>query len=456
MMPHNKEERIHFVGIKGSGMSALAQFFIHQGARVCGSDVSDEFPIDALLRAKHISVEQFSQEHITQDLNRVIYSTAWEQSGEVVRARELAILTESYPQAMARVFNARKSIAVCGSHGKSTTTAWLGYVLAELGSDPSVIVGSKVKQWDGNMRYGRSELCVFEADEYQDKLSMYEPWSALVTNVDYDHPDFFKTKESYIDVFTRFCKKITDGFLVACWDDAGVRAALADRALDTIIRYGSSELCDYSFQDYTVSGGKALYTITQYGRAVARIESSLPGRQNALNALAIYAFCDRAKYGTSEQIAHAICSFTGIARRFEQKGVFGRVVIIDDYAHHPTEIGATLDAARDMFDGKRIWCVFSPHTFSRTEMFKEGFAKSFLRADMALILDIFSSAREQDGAFHSSDLVSLIKEYGGNAYYVKDPSVAAAYIREHIQDIDVLLTLGADEVWKVWKNLLGM
>lgn len=451
-----KEKRIHFVGIKGSGMSALAQFFMQGGVQICGSDVLDEFPIDALLRAKHISVEQFSEEHITKDFDRVIYSTAWEENEEVSRARALNIPVESYPQAVARIFNANKGIAVCGSHGKSTTTAWLGYVLSELGKDPSVILGSKVKQWDGNMRAGRSELCVLEADEYQDKLSLYQPWSAILTNVDYDHPDFFKTKESYIDVFSRFCKKITDGFLVVCWDDAGVRTALADRPLDAIVRYGCGISCEYSFKNYTVSAGVVSYGITKHGCDVARITSSLPGKQNALNALAVYALCDSVGYGTPQQIGDAIGTFQGIARRFEYKGMFGRVTVIDDYAHHPTEISATLFAARDMFVGKRIWCVFSPHTFSRTESFKEAFAKSFLNADMALILDIFSSAREQAGKFHSSDLVSLIREYGGCAQYVRNSDDAALYIRDHVQDMDVLLTLGADEVWKVWKKLFGM
>jgi len=166
--------------------------------------------------------------------------------------------------------------------------------------------------------------------------------------------------------------------------------------------------------------------------------------------------CDSAGYGTPEQIGKALGAFQGIARRFEQKGVFGRIVIIDDYAHHPTEIGATLAAARDIFSGKRIWCVFSPHTFSRTETFKEAFAKSFLQADMALILNIFSSAREQAGSFRSSDLVSLIQGYGGKAHHVKTPDDAVEYIHEHVQDMDVLLTLGADEVWKVWKKLLKM
>ncbi len=437
-------------------MSALAQFLIEKDAHVCGSDVSDEFPIDAFLRAKHIFVEEFSAEHITSDFDFVIYSTAWQKQEEVIRARELKIPTVSYPEVIASIFNSYKGIAVCGSHGKSTTTAWLGYVLSKLGKDPSGIVGAKVKQWDGNMRTGKSDLFVLEADEYQDKLSLYDPWSIILTNVDYDHPDFFKTKESYISAFSRFCKKMRDGFLVACWDDAGVRTALVDMPLKHIIRYGFGASCEYSLRNYSVSGGKASCTITKHGEDVVSFTSPLPGRQNIVNAVAIYAFCDMAEYGSPKQICSAIESFEGISRRFEQKGMFGRVVVIDDYAHHPTEINATLATARDMYPGKRIWCVFSPHTFSRTETFKEAFAQSFLKADMVIILDIFSSAREEDSTFYSSDLVSLVQGYGGHAQYAQNIDAAVRIVREHVQDIDIFLTLGADEVWKIWKKLLGV
>lgn len=447
-------KKIHFVGIKGSGMSALAQFFAERGVHVCGSDVSDELPIDVLLRDEHIFVEEFSADHISLDFDVVIYSTAWQKQEEVIRARELKIPTISYPEAIAHVFNPHKGIAVCGSHGKSTTTAWLGYVLSELGKDPSVIVGSKVKQWNRNMRTGTSDLFVLEADEYQDKLSLYYPWSIILTNVDYDHPDFFKTKESYIETFSRFCKKISGGFLVACWDDAGVRTALADIPSKNIVRYGFDASYEYSISKYIISDGKASFTIAKHGQDILSIISSLPGKQNAVNALAVYAFCDIAGYGAPEQIGSALQSFQGISRRFEYKGTYKNVIIIDDYAHHPTEISATLAAARDMYPEKKIWCVFSPHTFSRTETLKDAFAQSFLQADMALILDIFSSAREETGTFSSADLVSLIKEKGGHAQHTKDIDSVVSVVREYLKDMDILLTLGADEVWKVWKKLL--
>lgn len=449
-------KKIHFVGIKGSGMSALAQFFSERGVHVCGSDVSDEFPIDALLRDEHIFVEEFSTEHITLDFDVVIYSTAWQKQEEVSRAREFKIPTISYPEAIAGIFNPHKGIAICGSHGKSTTTAWLGYVLSELGKDPSVIVGSKVIQWNRNMRTGTSDLFVLEADEYQDKLSLYHPWSIILTNVDYDHPDFFKTKESYSETFSRFCKKVSKGFLVACWDGMGVRTALRDIPPEKIIRYGFDASYEYSIGKYIVSDGKASFTIAKHGQDVLSLVSPLPGKQNAVNALAVYAFCDIAGYGTPEQIGSALGSFQGIARRFEYKGMYKNISIIDDYAHHPTEISATLAAARDMYPGKKIWCVFSPHTFSRTETFKDAFARSFLLADMTLILDIFSSAREETGTFSSADLVALIEEQGGHARCTKDIDGVVSVVREHIRDIDILLTLGADEVWKVWKKLLGM
>lgn len=449
-------EKVHFVGIKGSGMSALAGLLMQRGAGVCGSDVADEFPIDTLLRAQHIPVEQFSEEHITADIDQVIYSTAWEGHIEVLRAKNLGIPCVSYPEAVASIFNASIGIAVCGTHGKSTTTAWLGFVLSGLGKDPSVIVGSKVKQWDRNMRAGQSDLCVLEADEYQDKLASYDPWSIILTNVDYDHPDFFKTKESYIAAFSRFSKKVTDGFLVACWDDAGVRAALADVPSGRIVRYGLDASREYSLRNYSVIGGKSSFVITKNGKDIASLSSPLPGKQNAANALAVFAFCDRAGYGAPEHICAALEAFQGIGRRFEYKGMFGRIAIIDDYAHHPTEISATLTAARDAYPGKRIWCVFSPHTFSRTEILKEAFAQSFLDADMALILDIYSSAREESGTFRSADLVSLIRAYGGRAEHTPSVDDAVSFMREHVQDADVLLTLGADEVWKVWEKLLGM
>jgi len=435
----SKIKKAYFIGLKGVGMTALAQVLQSRGMEVLGSDTDEKFFTDEVLEKLGIKViEGFDEKNIPIDVDLVVVSAAYLGQGvknsevEQVKKQGLPLLT--YPQILGMLFQEKYGIAVAGTHGKSTITAMLGLVLEKAGLDPTVIVGTKVLQWQSNARVGRSQYLVAEADEYRNNFLYYSPQVLVLTSLEYDHPDFFKDFQEYKETFIRLIRKIpSDGFIVANREDEQVRK---------VVKQAKCRVIEY--------------TAEQSG-----IKLKIPGQHNLLNASA--ALTTAHQLGVKAQtIEKALADFQGTSRRFEIKGEKKGILLIDDYAHHPTEIQATLKAAKEFYSQKKIWAIFQPHTFSRTKALLKDFGAAFGQADEVIILDIYGSAREKSGQVHAQDLVREIKKYFRSkatkgfqkVIYIPTIEKAAEYLKKQAKAGQVILTMGAGDVWKLSTALL--
>jgi UDP-N-acetylmuramate--alanine ligase len=421
---------------------------------VTGTDVKEIFPTDRVLARLGITVEKdFATNLLDNSYDLVVRSTAFKENHEAVKkAFKLGYQVKTYPEVLSELIKSSYGIAVAGSHGKTTTTAMLGLILIEAGCDPTVILGSEVPQFQSNARVGHSKYLVVEADEYQNKFLDYQVQAAIITNIDYDHPDFFPTPKGYHDVFKKFVEQMPqNGILVYCHEDDNL-LNIIKQAKCKIISYGWSDRCDWQVKNWHYHDKKACFKVFYQQKEYGDFALQVPGEHNVLNALACVALayelgCDQKK------IIAGLAGFQGTVRRFEKIGEHHGALIIDDFAHHPTEIKATLKAARDLYPKKKIWCIFHPHTYSRTKALLSEFSQAFIDADCVVILDIFGSAREQQGGVHAQDLVKLIKEQGQEAYYWPTIEEAREFIKNKLGPSEVLITMGAGEAWKIGRSL---
>jgi UDP-N-acetylmuramate--alanine ligase len=350
------------------------------------------------------------------------------------------------------LFNEKYGIAVSGTHGKTTTTAMLAEIFKVAGLDPTAAVGSLVKQWRGSTLAGRSEFMILEADEYQNKIGLYNPQAAILTSADWDHPDFFPTFEQYKKTFEKFVAKIPrHGFLVVCGDRSET-LEIGKSAKCKVISYGFGSEADMRIMNHELREGKQFFSLSAKGKKLGDFEIMLPGRHNVLNASAAIAMAHQFN-AKMEKIREALANFEGTSRRFEYIGQRNGAILIDDYAHHPEEIKATLQAAREFFPKRRIWCVFHPHTFTRTKALLSEFSQSFEDADRVIVLDIYGSAREVQGGVHSKDLVEKAKKYHRNVEYISTIDEAIEFLKDKISKEDFVIAMGAGNVWEVVEGL---
>ncbi len=454
-------KKIYVIGIKGSGVVGVVEILKAKGIEVLGSDTAEKFFTDEVLQKNKIKYfENFSAENIPDDIDLVVYSTAYNEKNNIefqesIR-RKLPML--SYPEILAELFNQKYGIAICGTHGKTTTSAWLANTLKELGKDPIAAIGSRVKNWNGNALTGAGEIFVMEADEYQNKLARYNPHGVILTNCDYDHPDFFPDFEAYKKTFKDFVAKIPKaGFLVVC-GDAISTLEVAKSATCTVLTYGFSADCDYRIINLKLKQEQEekysqIFSVMQGEKSLGNFKIGLFGKHNALNALAAIIVCYKLNFSV-EKIQTALENFQGTARRFELIGSRNGAILIDDYAHHPDEIRATLSAARSLYSEKNIWAVFHPHTFTRTKALLAEFSQSFSDADKVIILDIYGSAREAQGGVHSKDLVELVNKYDREkAEYIATIDETVEFLKDKIGTDDVVIAIGAGNVWEVATKL---
>ncbi|HOZ56421.1 MAG: UDP-N-acetylmuramate--L-alanine ligase [Parcubacteria group bacterium ADurb.Bin316] len=467
----SKIKRIYMIGIKGVGMTMLAQFLVAKDIEVSGSDTKEKFMTDKVLKNSGIKViENFSANNIPADTNLIIYSSAYNKDNntEMQAIENLKIEKLSYAEALGQIFNNHYGIAVVGSHGKTTTTAWLGYVLEKANLAPNVLVGAMVPQFGGNALVGRSDYFVIEADEYQNKLKYYNPRVVLLNNIDYDHPDFFPTVADYNQVFIEFIEKIpSKGFLVANFDDPTIRKIANVNSRAKVISYAINEVSDYVAYDIKSFNGKEFFKVKivvdeteDDEEAVANKELGdfsiqLIGKHNIYNALAVIATCIELNIDLVK-IRKYLEEFSGTARRMEIMGEHNGAIIIDDYAHHPTEIKATLSGIEKLYPQKNKIVVFHPHTFTRTKALLNDFAKSFLDADELIILDIYGSAREIQGGVSSEELVRKIKEVNNKikVQYIPTQKEAENYLRKQASIGDVIILMGAGDVFRIGEKLI--
>ena len=458
MIDLSKAKKIYFIGIKGSGMVALVEILKRRGYQITGSDTDEKFFTDEILKKKLFVKfhEGFDADHITGDIDLVVYSTAYnEKNNEEFKAAKFKRLPMiSYPELLGLLFNRKYGIAVSGTHGKTTTTAMLAEIFKVAGLDPTAVVGSEVRGWQSSALVGRSEFMIIEADEYQGKFRYYSPQAVILTSVDWDHPDYFPTYEEYKNTFADFVRKIPrHGFLVVCGDRSDT-LEIAKQAKCNVIKYGFGQDNDLKIKNHALSDGKQIFELWYGGKNLGKFETELPGRTMCSTLPRPWQW-DTSSMPISGKAREALSNFEGTSRRFEYIGKRNGAILIDDYAHHPEEVKATLKAAREFFPKRRIWCVFHPHTFTRTKALLSEFAQSFEDADRVIVLDIYGSAREAQGGVHSKDLVELAKKYHRSVEYVPTIPEAVEFLREKISREDLVIAMGAGNVWEVAEKLVS-
>lgn len=458
-------KKIHMIGIKGAGMTALAELLTRQGVRVTGSDTEEVFFTDSILKKLGVNyAECFNPKNIPKDSQAIIYSTAYskEKNHELQAACEIGIPVLSYPEALGKLTREKLALAVCGTHGKTTTSALLADTLRFCGADPSAIVGSRIMNWEGNALFGSGEYLVVEADEYQNKLAEYAPYAVILTSVDWDHPDYFPDRESYLTVFREFVARIPrHGVLVYCNDSADIVRVVAS-AKCRKISYGFVAGADFQIHDYVPEkmgfvgekdAAKQTFSVTHGEESLGVFQLRLAGEHNAQNATAVLALALFLKQDIG-RVRMAFEKFSGTERRFEFIGERYGALIYDDYAHHPEEIRVTLKAFRDLYPDRRLRVVFHPHTFTRTKAFLTDFAQSFDMADEVTLLSIYGSAREEQGGVSSEDIVTLINRFfPGKAEYISAANQIIEKFEKTMGRQDVIITLGAGNVWEISHRL---
>ena len=463
-MDFKKIKKVYMIGIKGSGMAQLARYFAENGKEVIGSDVAENFPTsEESLEHENIRILLgFDENNIDPGSDLIIYSTAYkpEKNPEVRKALDGRIKAVNYPEALSAVFNQKYGIAVVGSHGKTTTTAWLGYVLLEAGFRPNVIVGSIVPQFKGGSLVGGSDYFVAEVDEYQNKLRYFNPRAVLLNNIDYDHPDFFLSREDYEKVFADFIKRIpAKGILIANFDDPVVRRLSSVNCPARVLSYAIGNKADYEAYEIKNDGARQVFKVRtredDESFELGSFTISLAGRHNISNALAVIAMSVQLDIPLKD-IRGYLAEFRGTNRRMQVLGEYNGGLFIDDYAHHPTEIKTTLEGIKSRYRGRFLTVVFHPHTFTRTKALMDDFSKCFSKADKVIVLDIFGSAREEQGGVHSTEMVSKIKEEEPEKEVVYIPTLAECeeYLKKNVGNGDIVVLMGAGDVFQVADNLI--
>ncbi len=431
--------RVHFIGIGGVGMSAVARIMVARGVPVSGTDAKDLPVMHDLASAGARIAVGYHQDNLADAQTIVAGSAIRADNPELAAARAAGLPVLHRSEALAATMAGHRVVTVAGTHGKSTTTSMIAVLLKEAGVDPSFAIGANVPALGVNAAHGNSDIFVAEADESDGSFLNYRPLIAVVTNVEADHLDHYGTPEAVFASFDNFAALLpADGVLLACADDAGARA-LAERTASQgttrVLTYGTSDDAGIRLFD----GGPGDVSVA-VGDKVHRVELQVPGRHNALNAAA--AFAVAVELGVEpEAAAAALGHFSGASRRFELKGQGRGVRVYDDYAHHPTEVRAALSAARSVAGGNKVHVLFQPHLFSRTREFAKEFAEALDAADTALILDIYA-AREDPVPGVTSALIA--DQLATGRLVAAGEAVDALTAVAH--DGDVVLTVGAGDV----------
>lgn len=454
----NNPSHIYFVGIGGISMSGLAEILQQAGFTVSGSDWKAS-AITRSLEEKGIAVAYGeSASHITSDIDCAILTSAVRESNlEFQAIRELGIPYLSRAQLLGQLMkNYKTSVAVSGTHGKTTTTSMISEILLRAGTDPTLSIGGILKTIGGNIRVGGKEYFVTEACEYTNSFLSFFPTVGLILNIEEDHMDFFKDLADIRSSFRKFAELLPeDGCLIINADIPDYREFTEGLSCKIITYSVSGKAADYCPSDisYDSFGHPSFLLHTPDGRA-ASFSLTVPGLHNVGNAIAAIALADYLSIDRAVT-ADALLAYSGTDRRFEYKGSVGGVAIIDDYAHHPTEITATLSAA-EKYPHKTLWCVFQPHTYSRTKEFMKDFAKALSLADKVVLADIYP-ARETDNLGISSEtLQEEIRALGHECYYFPSFDEIENFLLKNCINGDLLITMGAGDVLKIGENLLGL
>jgi UDP-N-acetylmuramate--alanine ligase len=448
-----KKRKVHFVGIGGIGMSGIAEILISQGYTVSGSDIADT-EITKRLGALGAKIFKGHFETNLTDADVVIVSSAIdEMNPEVKAARKLNIPIIQRAEMLGELMKMKTSIAIAGTHGKTTTTSMIATMVNAAELDPTIIIGGRVDALGGNAKLGQGDFLVAEADESDKSFLKLPATIAIVTNIDNDHLNNYGTIEAIKDAFVEFINRIPFyGRAVLCVDDANVRNILP-RLTKPMITYGFSNDADLQAKNIKFIGFQSKFEVWQNGKELGEVRCNVPGRHNVLNTLA--AIATGLEIGLDfSTAASGVGKFLGVKRRFELKGEAGGVRIIDDYGHHPTEIRATLSGARKAWPG-RIVTLFQPHRYSRTQDCYEDFLAAFNDTDVLFVAEIYAASEMPIPGITGRKLAEDIKKRGhGSVEFVGEGKDAASSIKDKLKPGDLFLTLGAGNVYQAGEKLL--
>ena len=450
-----KPIHIHFIGIGGISMSGLAEILLDRKFTVSGSDMKASEITEHLGKiGARIAIGQRA-ENITDDIDLVVYTAAiHEENEEFAAAKNKNIPMMTRAALLGQIMdNYARSIAVAGTHGKTTTTSMLTHILLQGQLDPTVSVGGMLDRIGGNIRVGQSNVFLTEACEYTNSFLEFHPLYSIILNVEEDHMDFFKDLEDIKHSFHLFASQTApDGLIIINGDMEHTDDILKDLP-QKATTFGLNGDNDYTATDISFDKeGNGSYQLVVNGENMGPVSLKVKGRHNIMNSLAAIA-CARALGLPMQQILTGLLSFGGTHRRFEYKGNIGDVIVIDDYAHHPTEIKATLTAARE-YPHDELWVVFQPHTYTRTKAFLHQFAEVLTLANHVVLADIYAAREPDTGMVSSRDIVNLLKEAGTDVYYFPTFGEIEDFLLSQVKGHDLLITMGAGDVVNIGEDIL--
>jgi UDP-N-acetylmuramate--alanine ligase len=448
-----KARKLHFVGVGGSGMSGIAEVLVNMGYRVSGSDLAAS---EVTRRLKKLGA-RVRRGHRTENVHGadvvVISSAVGEDNPEVIEARRLGVPVIPRAEMLAELMRMKYGVAVAGAHGKTTTTALVAEVLGRGRLDPTVVIGGRVGKLRSGAKLGHGELLVAEADESDGSFLKMKPTIAVVTNIDREHLDYYEDLGEIQDAFVRFLSSVPFyGAAIVCGDDANVRAILP-RVDRKVITYGLSSDAEVMASDVNISGFVSSFVVHARGEELGTIRLPLPGRHAVYNGLAAVAVGLELDVGF-RTIAQALKGFRGVDRRLQHRGQAYGATVLDDYGHHPTEIAATLAAVREGF-GARTVVLFQPHRYTRTRALLEEFGAAFFLADHVIVTDVYAAGEAPIPGVDGSTVAEALVRHGhpSVAYQPREQGLRRK-VRDALREGDILLTLGAGDVWKVGEALV--
>jgi len=448
-------EKIHFVGIGGAGMSGIAEVLHNLGYHVTGSDIRRSQTTERL-RSLGIKIFEGHDPGNIEGAEIVVYSSAVKLSNpeltEAVR-RKIPIIRRA--EMLGELMRMKYGIGVAGTHGKTTTTSMIGLVLADAGLDPTIIVGGRVKGLGSGAKLGRGDYLVAEADEFDRSFLKLTPTIAVVTTLEAEHLDCYRDLDEIKSTFVEYVNRVPFyGAVVLCLDERGLRDIIP-RIERRMIAYGTSPEADLRAGDISFDGFSSSFDVLYRGEKLGRVELRLPGLHNVRNSLAAVAV--GIELGIDfDLVSRSLGGFIGVHRRFELKGEIGGVKVIDDYAHHPTEIRVSLDGARAV-GARRIIAIFQPHLYTRTRDFYREFGRSFSGSDVLVVTDIYP-AREEPIPGVTGELIAGAARKSGhrNVVYIEDKGKIAGYVADIVSAGDLVITFGAGDIWRVGEELLEL
>jgi len=445
--------RFHFIGAGGVGMSGLAQLLIKNKAIVAGSDQTPSDIIDGLHQMGADIRIGHRAKNLRPETDAVVISAAIkEDNPELKLARERGYKVYKYAEALGELMNRYEGIAVSGTHGKSTTSGWLVYLLKEAGLEPNFIIGARISQLGSSSGVADSKYFVAEACEYDRSFLNLKPKIACILNIEQDHLDYYKNEDEIVKTFGEFAHGVKpNGVVIANGKDANVAKIIRQTA--SKLRYetfGLDENCNFFAENIALNEGLYSFDIYHNGTLLGGTRISVPGMHNILNALAVVAMAVNAGLEPG-QIIELLPGFTGIERRLMFKGRYREITVLDDYAHHPTEIRASLQAIRQRYRPRRIWCVFQPHQYSRTRFLLDDFSESFKLADVTIVPEIYfvrdSATAKKD--INAQILVARMRANGTEALFIDNFGAICDYLESNVTAGDVVVSMGAGDIWKV-------